>query len=86
VATNFLLTVSIFTGDCSQLLNKFVISTGAYPDFLPNSSWRRASMRLSVKRDAGTSSAPQNSTGNPGERSGEICGFFAYFHTGSGGN
>jgi hypothetical protein len=29
-------------------------------------------MRLSVKRDAGTSSTPQNSTGNSGERSGEI--------------
>ncbi len=30
---------------------KFVISTGAYPDFLPHNSWRRPRMWLSVERE-----------------------------------
>jgi hypothetical protein len=65
--------------------HKLVISTEAYPDFLPHFGWQRPRMRLSAKRDAGTSSAPQSLTGNLGERSGEICGFvdlsWNYFST-----
>ena len=57
-----------------QPLYPFVISTGAYPNFLPRRSRQRPRMRLSAKRAARTSPMTQPSTGNPGERSGEICG------------
>ena len=56
-----------------QPLFPLVISTGAYPDFLPHSSRQRPRMRLSVKRDAQPSPISLLSTGNSGERSGEIC-------------
>ncbi|MDX6458811.1 MAG: hypothetical protein QOE55_2508 [Acidobacteriaceae bacterium] len=50
----------------------FVISTGAHPDFLPRSPEQRPRVRLSLRKGAYCSPAQQTSTGNPGERSGEI--------------
>ena len=44
------------------------------PGFPTSRCWRRPRVRLSVKRAACRSSKPRISTGNPGERSGEICG------------
>src|SRR5258706_7756306 len=54
------------------LPSPFVISTGAYPDFLPRSPWTRPRVRLSLRKGAYCSPAQPTSTGNPGERSGEI--------------
>jgi hypothetical protein len=51
----------------------FVISTEAYPDFLLRCTQQRPRMRLSEKRGARSLPITQLSTGNPGERSGEIC-------------
>jgi hypothetical protein len=46
----------------------------AYPDFLLRAASDDHVIRLSVERAACRSSKPRVSTGNPGERSGEICG------------
>ena len=54
----------------------FVISTGAYPDFLLRAARQLPRVRHSLKRAACRSSKPRVSTGNPGERSGGTCGFF----------
>ena len=43
------------------------------PGFPTSPCWQLPRVRLSVKRAASSSSAPPVSTGNPGERSGEIC-------------
>jgi hypothetical protein len=44
------------------------------PGFPTSRCWQRTRVRLSVERDACRSPTPRVSTGNPGERSGEICG------------
>jgi hypothetical protein len=44
------------------------------PGFPTSRCWQRPRVRLSVERAACRSPTPRVSTGNPGERSGEICG------------
>jgi hypothetical protein len=44
------------------------------PGFPTSRCWRRPRVRLSVKRAVCRPSKPRVFTGNPGERSGEICG------------
>jgi hypothetical protein len=51
------------------------------PGFPTSRRQRRPRVRLSVKRAACRSSTPRVSTGNPGERSGEICGSLARLQT-----
>ena len=52
------------------------------PGFPTSRCWRRPRVRLSVKRAACRSSKPRVSAGNPGERSGEICGLlFRFSHS-----
>ena len=49
------------------------------PGFPLHGTRQRPRMRLSAKRAACTSPMTQHSTGNPGQRSGEICGLFSPF-------
>jgi hypothetical protein len=49
------------------------------PGFPTSRCWQGPRVRLSLKRAACRSAKPRVVTGNPGERSGEICGFSGPF-------